>query len=190
MSRGSIDQLDALRYGTEAWKKTKEEMLRRPFHYASQGIIDKKQPQISEIIEKRLRSELMEKIEAVLCDGEYHVVKITRDEGAIPLLQEVFPHEKTEVRVTYEAEIKEVREKIAAFPRLYREPWEREPLPYPSKGRNHRKKDRARARYRKALRKKLREDLHGQAMSQAMHKVIHHARKGRENEQTTSEKGV
>ena len=118
-----------------------------------QGIIDKRTPQISTMIEKKLRRELLEGIEEILCDGEYHVVRIKRDEGFIPLPN--FPHEPTEVRVTYRAEILEVEHRHCTVKDAWNEYYQYKQ----TKGRNHRKKDRARARQKRAKRKKLKERL-------------------------------
>lgn len=114
MSREHNDELDAMRYATDAWRRTREELLSRPT-FCVQGIIDKCQPQISDMIEKGLKRQLLEGIEAVLCDGEYHVVKIERQE----------------------------------------EVWNDYNRCKKSTGRNHRKKDRAKARRLRAERKKL-----------------------------------
>lgn len=114
-----------------------------------QGIIDKSNQKISDMIEKNLRRELLKEIEAELYDGEYHVVRITRDEGFIPLPN--FPHEATEVRVTYRAEISEVKHRHYTV----EDAWNDYNHCRKSTGRNHRKKDRARARRKKAERKKL-----------------------------------
>lgn len=45
MSREHNDELDAMRYATDAWRRTREELLSRPT-FCVQGIIDKCQPQI------------------------------------------------------------------------------------------------------------------------------------------------
>ena len=152
MSREHNDELDAMRYATDAWRKTREEFLRSPT-FCVQGIIDKCQPRISDMIEKNLKRQLLEGIEAVLCDGEYHVVRILRQEEIIPpLLPTTHLHSTAEVRVTYRAEITEVQHKhyqvADAWEDLYK-------LGIKSTGRNHRKKDRAKARRLRAERKKL-----------------------------------
>ena len=135
MSRGSLDQLDAMRYATVNWQKTREELLNRPM-FCVQGIIDKLQPQISDMVEKNLRRQLLEGIAEVLCDGEYHVVRIKRQEEILPpLLPTTYLRSISDAKVTYRAEITEVQH------------------------RHHRKKDRAKARRLRAERKKLAERL-------------------------------
>ena len=62
MSREHNDELDAMRYATDAWRRTREELLSRPT-FCVQGIIDKCQPQISDMIEKGLKRQLLEGIE-------------------------------------------------------------------------------------------------------------------------------
>ena len=151
MSREHNDELDAMRYATDAWRRTREELLSRPT-FCVQGIIDKCQPQISDMIEKGLKRQLLEGIEAVLCDGECHVVKIERQEEVIPpLLPTTHLRSTAEVRVTYRAEIKEVQHihyQVADV-------WNDYNRCKKSTGRNHRKKDRAKARRLRAERKKL-----------------------------------
>lgn len=91
MSKGNIEQLDAPRY------------------FCVRGIIDKCQPIISDLVEENLRRQLLEGMEAALCDGEYHVIRITRQEEILPpLLSTTFLPDVSEVRVTYRAEITEV----------------------------------------------------------------------------------
>lgn len=154
MSRGNIDQLDAMRYATEAWRKNREELLNRPT-FCVDGIIDKYRPQMCEMVERDLRRRLLEGIEAVLCDGEYHVVRITRQEEFIHFLPTDLSGE--EARVTYRAEITEVRHRHY----LVADTWNEYNRFKKSTGRNHRKKDRAKARRLRAERKKRAARLKG-----------------------------
>lgn len=145
MNREHNDGIDAMRYASEAWRRSRDELLRRPT-FRVEGIIDKCQPQISEMIEKRLRRELLEGIAGEICDGEYHVVKIEREESFIHLPP--FSREGMETRVTYTAEITEVQHRHYMVADVCK-------LSIKSTGRNHRKKDRAKARRKRAERKKL-----------------------------------
>lgn len=151
MGREHKDTVDAMRYDSEAWRRTRDELLNCPTFFV-QGVIDKCQPLISEKVEKNLKRQLLEGIEAVLCDGEYHVVKIERQEEVIPpLLPTTHLRSTAEVRVTYRAEIKEVQHihyQVADV-------WNDYNRCKKSTGRNHRKKDRAKARRLRAERKKL-----------------------------------
>ena len=151
MSRGSLDQLDAMRYASEAWRRSRNELLNRPT-FCVQGIIDKNQPQISDIVESNLRRQLLEGIEAILCNGEYHVVKVSRQEEKLPpLLNTTMVTLPAEVRVTYRAELTEVQHRHY----IVADAWDDYNRCKKSTGRNHRKKDRAKARRLKAERKKL-----------------------------------
>lgn len=150
MSREHKDAVDAMRYASEAWRRTRDELLNRPT-FCVQGVIDKCQPLISEMVEKNLKKQLLEGIAQVLCDGEYHVVRILRQEEILPpLLPTTYLRSISEVRVTYRAELKEVQHinyQVADV-------WNEYNRCKKSTGRNHRKKDRAKARRLRAERKK------------------------------------
>lgn len=151
MSRGSLDQLDAMRYATANWRKSREELLNRPT-FCVQGIIDKLQPQISDMVEKNLRRQLLEGIAEVLCDGEYHVVRIMRQEEILPpLLPTTYLRSISDAKVTYRAELTEVQHNHYQVADV----WNDYNRCKKSTGRNHRKKDRAKARRLRAERKKL-----------------------------------
>ena len=148
MSKEHNDGIDAIRYASDAWRRSRDELLNRPT-FRVDGIIDKTQPQISEKIEANLRRRLLEGIEGVLCDGEYHVVKIEREEDFRHLLP--FDSEGMEVHVTYTATLTEVQHRHY----LVADVWNDYNRRKKSTGRNHRKKDRAQARRLRAERKKL-----------------------------------
>lgn len=150
MSREHRDAADAMRYATEAWRHTREQVINSPV-YAVQGIIDKNQPQIAEIVEKGLRRQLLEGIDGVLFDGRHHVIAIARKELNEPLLMQ----EPNITRVEYRAEITEVEHRHY----MVADAWGEYLTCRKSKGRNHRKKDRAVARRKRAERRKLRERL-------------------------------
>ena len=147
MSREHNDGIDAIRYATEAWRKTRDELLSCPT-YRVQSLIDKNQPLVSEMVEKELRRQLLEGIADVLYDGEYHVVRILRKEEFLHLLPTTRPYGDSEARVTYQAEITEVQHRHYQVADVCK-------LSIKSTGRNHRKKDRAKARRLRAERKKL-----------------------------------
>lgn len=151
MRRGSIDQLDEMRYYQPAkWAATREMLLSRPT-YRVQGIIDKNQPLVSDLVEKELRRQLLEGIADVLYDGEYHVVRILRQEEFLHLLPTTRPCGDNEARVTYHAEITEVEHRHY----IVEEAWNDYNRCKKSTGRNRRKKDRAKARRLRAERRKL-----------------------------------
>lgn len=157
MSREHNDKLDAMRYASEAWRNTREELLNRPT-FCVQGVIDKNQPRISDMVERNLRRQLLEGIEAVLCDGEYHVVKIERQEEQLPpLVPSTLVTLPAEARVTYRAELTEVQHRHY----MVADAWNEYNRCKKSTGRNHRKKDRAKARRLRAERKKLAARLKG-----------------------------
>lgn len=113
--------------------------------YGVSSFLDYRDARLYEYDNQALRHKLLNGIEAALFSPGKHVVEITRE-----VSKDTLPYSNLE-KVTYKARITEVQ---------VREYAEIQMLPYyPAKGRNHRKKDRARARQRRALQRKLRERM-------------------------------
>lgn len=112
--------------------------------YGVSGFIDYRDAQLYEYQNKLLRRRLLEGLEEVLFSPGKHVVEITRKTDQGRAVYNNMEH------VSYRAKITQVQEiQLDIKARPY----------YPAKGRNHRKKDRARARQRRAMQRKLREHM-------------------------------
>lgn len=109
-------------------------------------IVDNMQPEIKAMQERNLRGKLLCELEEVIYSGEMIAIKVTREER--PDIYNFCNLGAS--RITYTASITTARE-IPVFlkPTLSRK----------TKGRNHRKKDRARARLERAKRRKYLEGL-------------------------------
>ncbi len=145
MSREHNDGIEAMLYASEAWRSTRDELLSRPT-FCVQGIVDKWPPGVCEIMEKELRRHLLEGMGQILCDGDYHVVRVARQEELLPQRDC-----RETAKVTYRAEISEVQHRHY----MIQDAWYEFNSRKKSTGRNHRKKDRAKARRQRAERKKL-----------------------------------
>ena len=115
--------------------------------YRACCIVDNTQPEIKAMQEKDIRKRLLCDLEEVICSGEMVTIKVTREEH-----QEMHDFYKWPgaSRVTYTANLGAVQEMPIM---INAEPFSK------STGRNHRKKDRARARLARARRRKLLERL-------------------------------
>lgn len=115
--------------------------------YRVSCIVDNMQPEIKAMQEKDIRKRLLCDLEEVICSGEMVTIKVTREEH-----QEIHDFYKWPgaSRVTYTANLGAVQEMPIM---INAEPFSK------STGRNHRKKDRARARLARARRRKLLERL-------------------------------
>ncbi len=101
-------------------------------------------------IEEDMRRELLLRLAGRIFSGKPYVVSTTR---------EVSERTQDGYEIKYIADIREVKEVEVRLPIRQYKPWEREPLPYQSTGKNHRKKDRARARYRRKQREKMQREI-------------------------------
>lgn len=115
--------------------------------YRVSCVVDNMQPEIKAMQEKDIRKRLLCDLEEVICSGEMVTIKVTREEH-----QEMHDFYKWPgtSRVTYTANLGVVQEMPIM---INAEPFRK------STGRNHRKKDRARARLARARRRKLLERL-------------------------------
>lgn len=111
-------------------------------------------------IEEDMRRELLLRLAGRIFSGGPYVVEVTREVSEIM---------SDGYEVKYIANIREVKKVEVTPPRRNYKPWEREPLTYQSTGKNHRKKDRARARYRRKQREKLRMII----CDKETHKIMH-----------------
>lgn len=114
--------------------------------YRVSCIVDNTQPEIKAMQEQDMKKRLLCELEEVLCSGDMVTIKVTREESPdIYRLCNVGAS-----RVTYTANLGVVQEMPIM---INAEPFRK------STGRNHRKKDRARARLARARRRKLLERL-------------------------------
>lgn len=109
--------------------------------YRVTGVVDISRPELREMQERELRRRLLLDLVEILCSGKNVRIKITRDEEKRYMYYNY---------VTYTADLEAVQEiPLMINPEPYRK----------ATGRNHRKKDRARARLARAQRRKLLERL-------------------------------
>ena len=126
--------------------------------YGVTCIVDNKEPVIKAAIEKTAREELLQVLERAIFSGARIAIKVTREEYPYSECDEKYAERCTVAhyigtdlqRVIYRADLAAVKEMpILVDIKPYRK----------STGRNHRKKDRARARLARAQRRKLLERL-------------------------------
>lgn len=109
-------------------------------------IVDNTQPEIKAMQEKDMKKRLLCELEEVLCSGDAVTIKVTREESP-----DIYGFCNVGAScVTYTANLG-VAQKMPIM--INAEPFRK------STGRNHRKKDRARARLARARRRKLLERL-------------------------------
>lgn len=114
--------------------------------YRVRCIVDNTQPEIKAMQEKDMKKRLLCELEEVLCSGDVVTIKVTREES--PDIYGVCNVGAS--HVTYTANLGLAQEMPIM---INAEPFRK------STGRNHRKKDRARARLARARRRKLLERL-------------------------------
>ena len=114
--------------------------------YRVRCIVDNTQPEIKAMQEKDMKKQLLCELEEVLCSGGAVTIKVTREESP-----DIYGFCNVGAScVTYTANLG-VAQKMPIM--INAEPFRK------SMGRNHRKKDRARARLARARRRKLLERL-------------------------------
>lgn len=144
-------------YLPDAWEETRKKYVREftqlyepdAYGYVVKRTLHDNALIPSSRVEEDLQAELLCRLSGRLFDGKPHVVEIKSETERVP--------DGLEIR--YRAEVREVKVETLRVPMWQYKPWEREPLPFPSTGKNHRKKDRARARYRRKQREKLRREI-------------------------------
>lgn len=113
--------------------------------YRVAGVVDISRPELREMQERELRRRLLLNLAEILCSGKNVRIKITRDEE-----KDTRTPFRVKNYVTYTADLDAVQEiPLVINPEPYRK----------ATGRNHRKKDRARARMARARHRKLLERL-------------------------------